>query len=94
MVLCRFPSRAGVSLIEWPERLGKTPIPEDRLEITITIASTNAEDESSDTAVDKESDRDGEDDAVRSMTIQAYGSVWGQRLATILDEGYLDDLII
>ena len=85
---------AGISLIEWPERLGTTPIPEDRLEITITIGSVNEDTESSDSVDVKDDDSNGEDDAVRTMTIQAHGPVWEQRLAAILDEGYLDDMII
>ena len=77
----------GVSLIEWPERLGSTPIPEDRLDINIKIGSgidTDADD----------GDNEGEDDALRIMTIQAHGPVWEDRLETILEEGYLDDLLL
>lgn len=44
--------------------------------------------------MDVKDDSNGEDDAVRTMTIQAHGPVWEQRLAAILDEGYLDDMII
>lgn len=91
-VLCIY-YHLGVSLIEWPERLGSTPVPDDRLEITITIVSAEVDSETSD-GVDAEDDGDGEDDAIRIMTVQAHGPVWEQRLKTILDEGYLDDLTI
>ena len=73
-----------VSLSEWPERLGSTRIPEDRLTVNIRIQST---------ASDNNDSNEGEDDAVRIMAIQAHGSVWQDRLQKILDEGYLDDLI-
>lgn len=73
-----------ISLIEWPSRLGKG-IPNERLEITITIDKdydpvTRDDDESEETP--------------RTLNFKPYGERWEERLASIQESGYLDDLIV
>jgi hypothetical protein len=79
-----FPS--GVSLIEWPQRLGKVPIPEDRLDINIRI-QTDAESNA-------EENDEGDDNKPRIMTLHPRGPLWEERIQSIQAEGYLDDLIL
>jgi len=71
-------------LIEWPERMEDKP--EDRLDIAIVIQSGETKNDGI--------EDDGTDDEVRIMTLTAQGGPWERRLATIIDEGYLDDLIL
>jgi tRNA A37 threonylcarbamoyladenosine biosynthesis protein TsaE len=69
-----------VSLIEWPQRLGSIEVPHDRLDINIQILSdTGAGDDGN---------------LPRLMKIQPHGSLWKTRVDSILDEGYLDDLLV
>ena len=71
-----------VSLIEWPQRLGCREVPGDRLDINIQILASD------DTSA-------GHNDHLpRLMKIQPHGSMWKERIDDILDEGYLDDLLV
>ena len=74
---------AGLSLIEWPQRLGSVPIPEDRLDINIRIQTDGGSDAG-----------EGEDDKARIITLHPRGSLWEERIQSIQTEGYLDDLIL
>lgn len=73
-------SLPDVSLIEWPQRLGCIEVPHDRLDINIEILS--------------DSGASDEDNLPRLMKIQPRGSLWKRRVDNILDEGYLDDLLV
>lgn len=68
-------------MIEWPQRLGSVPIPDDRLDINIRIPRDG-------------DDNDEEDDIARRMTLHPRGPLWEERLQSIQTEGYLDDLIL
>jgi tRNA A37 threonylcarbamoyladenosine biosynthesis protein TsaE len=69
-----------VSLIEWPSRLGDR-IPADRLEISMRIAGGHDDDFET-------------EDKLRTVTLQPYGSVWEGRLQQLLDDRYVDDLLV
>jgi hypothetical protein len=73
-------SLPDISLIEWSQRLGCIELPHDRLDIDIQILS----------------DTDAGDDSnlPRLMNIQPKGALWKTRVDSILDEGYLDDLLV
>ncbi|CAB9522767.1 threonylcarbamoyladenosine biosynthesis protein TsaE [Seminavis robusta] len=73
-----------VSLIEWPQRLGSVPVPEDRLDINIRILSDDDDDDATETG----------SNISRMMTINPRGPLWEDRLKEIVDEGYLEDLIL
>jgi hypothetical protein len=77
-------SLPDVSLIEWPQRLGCIEVPRDRLDINIQILS--------DAGGGGGTGDDG--NLPRLMKIQPHGSLWKRRLDNILDEGYLDDLLV
>jgi tRNA threonylcarbamoyladenosine biosynthesis protein TsaE len=72
----------GISLIEWPIRLGRDKIPPQRLEVHITIPSEYTVED-----VDTE-------DKLRHLTMTPYGSIWEERLQRLLASGYVDDLIL
>ena len=73
----------GISLIEWPSRLGAL-LPKDRLDITFRILNID------------ESQISGEEeyDNTRHLVLEAHGKKWKERLKNIDVEGYLDDMII
>lgn len=68
----------GISLIEWPSRLGQL-MPAERLEITFKMYGDPTE---------------NCDENTRLVTIKPHGKKWEQKLEKIYEEGYLDDLII
>ena len=70
--------RHCIALIEWPTRLGDR-IPPERLEVFITIPS--------------DYDDLQYEDRLRHMILRPFGLVWQDRLQTLLDEGYVDDLL-
>jgi tRNA threonylcarbamoyladenosine biosynthesis protein TsaE len=78
----------GIALIEWPLRLGTSSglIPTERLDVSMTI-QTN--DEKSTTT-----DDDDEESVTRLVTLQAHGRRWTQRLQRLVDDGYVDDLLL
>lgn len=78
----------GIALIEWPLRLGTSSglIPTERLDVSMTI-QTN--DENSTTTTD-----DDEESVTRLVTLQAHGRRWTQRLQRLVDDGYVDDLLL
>jgi tRNA A37 threonylcarbamoyladenosine biosynthesis protein TsaE len=73
----------GIALIEWPSRLGRAT-PTNRLDISFRIhdddtTNTNEED----------------DDAImRHITVEAHGNQWLERLQRLVDDGYVDDLLL
>ena len=71
----------GISLIEWPSRLGSL-LPNDRLDITFRI-----------TDIGKDENEEEYDNA-RYLLLEAYGEQWTKRLKSVDMEGYLDDMII
>jgi len=78
-----------ISLIEWPSRLGSR-IPDERLTITIRVAS----DEEHEGDDDDDEDDDDVDTTTRIMAIVPYGSKWEKRILTLVEAGFLDDLLI
>ena len=87
----------GISLVEWPERLGNTNIPADRLDINIQIEGSVEEEEirgSGQKSNINNDDEGEEDDKPRIMTLSPHGPIWEQRLQMILAEGYVDDLLL
>jgi tRNA A37 threonylcarbamoyladenosine biosynthesis protein TsaE len=74
--------RNCLSLIEWPIRLPDSLVPSERLEITITMA-----------AMDEGTD-DSDDNKPRMLTLTPLSDQWHQRIRTIRDEGYVDDLLV
>lgn len=78
--------KQGISLIEWPSRLGKG-LPNERLEIIIKI------DKDYDSVTDKNDDDESEE-TPRTLYLKPYGERWEERLASIQESGYLDDLIV
>jgi tRNA A37 threonylcarbamoyladenosine biosynthesis protein TsaE len=75
-------SLPDVSLIEWPQRLGCRDVPQDRLDINIQILAAPG------------AGAGDEGNLPRLMKIQPRGSLWKRRVDTILEEGYLDDLLV
>ena len=76
-VVCFYGAK-GISLIEWPSRLGQR-LPPERLEVNIKIDQDEVEDS---------------DECKRYISLTPHGKRWEERLDTILEEGYLDDLIV
>lgn len=73
----------GIALIEWPSRLrGATPI--NRLDISLRIHDDNT------TKINDE----GDDAIMRHITLEAHGDEWSKRLKRLVDEGYVDDLLL
>jgi hypothetical protein len=62
-------------------------IPTERLDVSMTI-QTN--DENSTTTTDD----DEESVTRRLVTLQAHGRRWTQRLQRLVDDGYVDDLLL
>lgn len=87
VIACLF-ACLGIALIEWPLRLGTSSglIPTERLDVSMTI-QTN--DENSTTTTD-----DDEESVTRLVTLQAHGRRWTQRLQRLVDDGYVDDLLL
>jgi tRNA A37 threonylcarbamoyladenosine biosynthesis protein TsaE len=75
-----------ISLIEWPERMGAL-LPMDRLDIRITIFNQPTESSVNESTED-------ESDRPRQMVLQPHGTIWQERVDYLLEEGYVDDLII
>jgi hypothetical protein len=67
-----------VSLIEWPSRLGQYT-PNNRLDVVITLEREQLNDE---------------EDVPRRVVLQPHGHEWKARINALLDEGYLDDLLL
>ena len=42
----------------------------------------------------EDDDDDDDESVVRHLTLKAHGEQWSQRLQRLVDEGYLDDLIV
>lgn len=76
---CFFYSNSGISLIEWPSRLG-TMKPTSRLDVTLTIDSTD--------------ENDDIDVKCRRMRLEPYGDRWVERINFLKSEGYFEDLIV
>lgn len=71
--------RSGISLVEWPSRLGSKS-PQEYLDIRLSIVGTM---------------QDGiEDSCARHVNLQPHGGRWQQRLEWLLEEGYVDDLVV
>lgn len=70
----------GICLIEWPSRLGEE-LPLDRLDVTFRIH-------------DGEELVEDEESKTRFLTLRAHSQKWEERLKSLVDEGYLDDLLI
>ena len=79
-------SNKGIALIEWPSRLSPSLIPGTRLDINFRI---NLEDNTH-----PSSTLDGDDCKNRILVVQPHGDSWIDRLRTLQQEGYLDDLIV
>jgi hypothetical protein len=72
-------------LIEWPNRLGSDVLPKERLDIRITIPDQSS--------VERDPE-DDERDCRRHMLLQPHGIAWNQRLRHLLEQGYIDDLLV
>jgi tRNA A37 threonylcarbamoyladenosine biosynthesis protein TsaE len=75
--------RNSVSLIEWPVRLPDKFVPQDRLDVKLTIRQESSEDSEDDT-----------DKAERILMFTPHGSFWEGLLQEIVYRGYLDDFMI
>ena len=73
-----------ISLIEWPSRLGEFT-PTERLDIDIRMQS------GSDSEI---LDEPEDDDRPRKMKLVPHGGWWRNLMKEIIDEGYVDDLIL
>lgn len=92
-----------IALMEWPERLGSNYydelLPNNRLEINITIPSCDDDTSSNDgkgSAANKEAlqEEEGDDDVkMRQLKLTPIGKAWADRLETMVQEGYVDDLL-
>ena len=71
-----------LALIEWPVRLPECLVPSERLDITINIS-----------AADDDAD-DSDDTKARMLTLTPRSDAWNRRVQTILNDGYVDDLLI
>lgn len=74
---------SGIALIEWPSRLGRTT-PTNRLDIAFRIHDDNS----------TEANTEDDNDIMRHITLEAYGDQWSERIKRLVDEGYVDDLLI
>ena len=81
---------AGISLIEWPSRLGDD-LPLVRLDITFRIHDDADVDE-----MENEDDENCDTDQARPryLTLQAHGQKWEDRIRLLEEGGYLDDLLL
>jgi len=80
----------GISLIEWPSRLGDD-LPLVRLDITFRIHDDADGDE-----MENEDDENCDIDQARPryLTLQAHGQKWEDRIRLLEEGGYLDDLLL
>ena len=78
-----------VSLIEWPERLPKHLVPEERLEISIESGSLEVGGGTNDDDDDMESTQQ-----LRILTLTPFGRTWQRRVHDMRHMGYVDDLIL
>ena len=76
----------GIALIEWPSRLGNR-IPETRLDVSFRI-------QDNDTTTWNDNDMQDVEDIPRLVTLDAHGAKWTKRLQLLVDEGYVDDLLV
>ena len=74
----------GIALIEWPSRLG-SKIPDERLDISFRIQDDNST---------TPAEEDDAEDITRHVTLEAHGRQWAERLQRLVQEGYVDDLLI
>ncbi|GKY99443.1 hypothetical protein MPSEU_000898800 [Mayamaea pseudoterrestris] len=75
-----------ISLIEWPGRLGDE-MPKERLDVRITIFESSISSGSDNELVDL-------DNFPRNVLLRPFGNAWDKRIQHVLDEGYLDDLLM
>ena len=81
-----------VSIIEWPDRLGPKNMPEQRLDIHMGILqSQNPMEEAVETSAEEE---EAEVTVPRWMTLEPHGFEWEGRIQNLLDEGYVEDLLL
>lgn len=74
----------GIALIEWPSRLQRAT-PRNRLDISFRIHDDNT----------KMTNEEDDDEAImRHITLEAHGDQWSERLKRLVDEGYVDDLLL
>lgn len=59
--------------------------PTDRLDISFRIHDDNAT---------KTNNDEGDDAIMRHITLEAHGDQWSERLKRLVDEGYVDDLLL
>lgn len=67
-----------ICLIEWPSRLGQL-LPENRLDVLLRIENDN---------------EDHDEDKPRLMSLEPHGRVWRDRIQELVQEGYIDDLLV
>ena len=84
----------AISLVEWPSRLPDHMIPNERLDLRLTIRRGGS---SSSVSVIDNSDEDspideGTDSAEREVIITPRGLFWEELIQEIIAEGYLDDM--
>lgn len=77
---------AGIALIEWPSRLG-SQIPDERLDVSFQIKDIDDDTSNS-------NEEEDEEDIPRLVTLTAHGNRWTKRLQLLVDEGYVDDLLV
>ena len=76
-----------ISLVEWPIRLPKESLPDNRLDVDIRIMAGS---DSNDEAIDESNGQD----FPRELSFLPRSSTWNKRLSIIRDEGFVDDLLI
>jgi tRNA A37 threonylcarbamoyladenosine biosynthesis protein TsaE len=74
---------SGIALIEWPSRLGRIT-PTNRLDISFRILDDNT----------TKSKTEDDNAIMRHITLEAHGDQWSERLKRLVDEGYVDDLLL
>lgn len=77
----------GIALIEWPALLGSMT-PDVRLDVSFRIQD---DDNAGGTMPN---DDDDVEDVTRLVTLEAHGDKWAKRLELLVDEGYVDDLLL
>lgn len=73
-----------IALIEWPGRLGSA-LPQERLDIHIRIMAGR------DATTNEMCD---DDNLPRKLVLGPSGKAWNERVQSLLDEGYIDDLLL
>ena len=76
-----------ISLVEWPVRLPKAIIPDDRLDIDIKILADHIN-------VDFITDKSNEENIPRMLTLTPTSSTWRKRLTSMREGGFVDDLLV